>query len=237
MDHGGYMGPIQGIESIVDSVRKVVLGGADALLVQKGILKACSPEVFGDAAIILRISGAADYLNEPFDYLTSSCEEAVRLGADGVAMTIYLGGLRDSEGFGLFGKIADEADKWGLPLLGECVPAKNPTDISWIKRAARIGAELGADMIKTCHSKPFREIADACPVPIVVLGGEKMSSTREVLEVAYDAMQNGAVGTCIGRNIFQHNNPTAITRAISEIVHHRVPVEKALAIAEEPQTQ
>jgi DhnA family fructose-bisphosphate aldolase class Ia len=235
MDHGGYAGPMPGIESMADAIRGIIAGGADALLLQKGILKACPPETFGNAGIIMRVSVAAEYFDETFEYITSSCEEAVRLGADGVAMTVYVGTSTDSKAFRLFGKLVDAADKWGLPIMGEFVPAKNRSDIMWVKRCARIGAELGADMIKTSYGKPFREVIETCPVPVVVMGGEKMTSTREVLEIVYDAVRSGALGTCIGRNTFQHKHPTAMTRAISGIVHEQISVEEALRIAERDQ--
>jgi fructose-bisphosphate aldolase/2-amino-3,7-dideoxy-D-threo-hept-6-ulosonate synthase len=230
MDHGGYAGPIPGVESISQSIRKIVSGGADALLLQKGILKACSPDIFGSAGIIMRVSGAAEYLNEPFEEIVSGCEEAVRLGADAVAMTVYIHGPNDSRAFSLFGRLTDEADRLGMPVLGEFLPAKERQDLVWIKTAARIGAELGADLIKTCHAKPFKEIVESCPVPIVVLGGDKMNSVRDVLEVAYDSVRNGALGTCIGRNTFQQKDPVAMTRAISKIVHEQASVEEGLSI-------
>jgi len=237
MDHGGYMGPIKGIERPKDVLEQVVKGGATALLIQKGILKCCCNSFLGKVGIILRVSGT-NILSEDvtFETLTSTCEEALRLGADAVAFTVNVGSKRDYEAFKLFGLLVDACDEWSIPVLGEFLPAKNavsnPYDVKHVKMVARIGAELGADIIKTHYAEPFEEVVSTCPVPIVIAGGAKKDIVS-VLKMVRRAIDAGAAGICIGRNVFQHKNPYLITKILSQMVNENLSVDDALKILKE----
>lgn len=235
IDHGGYMGPVKGIENMKSLLPKVVSAGVNALLLQRGVIKKCSHDILGRVGLIMRISGTNTIgPSTPFEEITTSCEEAIRLGVDAVAFTTYVGLENDSRAFKIFGKVVDECDDWGIPVLGEFLPAagkiSNPYDVKWIKTAARIGAELGADFIKTYYGEPFEEVVDTCPVPIVIAGGEKMDDPVKVLTIAKKAVKAGAIGVCIGRNVFQYEDPVKMASALSKIVHEGITVEEAVKI-------
>jgi fructose-bisphosphate aldolase/2-amino-3,7-dideoxy-D-threo-hept-6-ulosonate synthase len=167
--------------------------------------------------------------------MVTSVEEAVKLGADAVAFTVNVGGEKDVEALRLFGAVADACTQYSIPLLGEFLPAgkkvDNPYDAKWVKVAARMGAELGADFIKTNYTgspESFKEVVKSCPVPIVIAGGPKTETLKDTLEMVKGAMEAGAIGVCVGRNTWQTENPTVIARVIARIVHEGIPVDKAL---------
>jgi len=236
IDHGAVLGPIEGIVDVKDTIDKVVRGGADSLLINRGIMRYCMVEHLGRVGVILRIS-SNNFLSPefPFETVVASVEEALRLGADAVAFTVNVGEEGDIEGLRLFGAIADACAQYSMPLLGEFIPAgkkvDNPYDVRWVKIAARLGAELGADFIKTNYTgsvESFREVVKSCPVPIVIAGGPKTETLRDTLEIVKGAIEAGAIGVCIGRNTWQAKNPRAMARAISRIVHEEISVNEAL---------
>ncbi|MGB9622537.1 MAG: 2-amino-3,7-dideoxy-D-threo-hept-6-ulosonate synthase, partial [Candidatus Bathyarchaeia archaeon] len=196
----------------------------------------CAIEHLGKVGIILRLSSNNTISPEfPFETMTASVEEAVKLGADAVAFTVNVGGEKDVEALRLFGAVADTCTHYSIPLLGEFLPAgkkvDNPYDAKWVKVAARMGAELGADLIKTNYTgspESFKEVVKSCPVPIVIAGGPKTETVKDTLEMVKGAMEAGAIGVCIGRNTWQAKNPTAMAKAISKIVHEEISVDKAL---------
>jgi fructose-bisphosphate aldolase/2-amino-3,7-dideoxy-D-threo-hept-6-ulosonate synthase len=236
IDHGAVLGPIEGIVDVKDTIDKVVRGGADSLLINRGIMRYCMVEHLGRVGVILRIS-SNNFLSPefPFETVVASVEEALRLGADAVAFTVNVGEEGDVEGLRLFGAIADACAQYSMPLLGEFIPAgkkvDNPYAVRWVKIAARLGAELGADFIKTNYTgsvESFREVVKSCPVPIVIAGGPKTETLRDTLEMVKGAIEAGAIGVCIGRNTWQAKNPRAMARAISRIVHEEISVNEAL---------
>jgi fructose-bisphosphate aldolase/2-amino-3,7-dideoxy-D-threo-hept-6-ulosonate synthase len=236
MDHGAVLGPVSGIEDIKDTIDKVVKGGADSLLLNAGVMKYCATEHLGKVGIILRLSSNNILSPEsPFETAVASVEKAVKLGADAVAFTVNVGGEKDVEALRLFGAVADACTQYSIPLLGEFLPAgkkvDNPYDAKWVKIVARMGAELGADIIKTNYTgspESFKEVVKSCPVPIVIAGGPKTETLKDALEMVKGAMEAGAIGVCIGRNTWQAKNPTAMARAISKIVHEGISVDEAL---------
>ena len=232
MDHGAYMGPIKGIESPWHTLKIAIENGVDSILVNKGILKYYIDKISRSSkkvGIILRISGTLAGRSE-FETLTSSIEEALVLGADGVAFTVYVGGDNYDEAIRLFGKVVDESDFWGVPVVGEFIPStKLGSSVESVKLAARIGAELGADIVKTIYAEPFREVVETCPAPILVAGGEKREPLS-ILRIIERAMDNGASGVCIGRNVFQYEEPEKIIKAIIGIVKRGIKLERAIEI-------
>lgn len=236
MDHGAVLGPVSGILNIKDTIDKVVKGGADSLLINVGIMEYCATDHLGKVGIILRLS-SNNFLSpdSPFETKIASVEDAIRFGADAVAFTVNVGGEKDVEALQQFGAIAESCRKYNVPLLGEFLPAgkkvDNPYDPKWVKVAARMGAELGADFIKTNYTgskESFKEVVESCPVPIVIAGGPKTETVKDTLEMVKGAIEAGAIGVCIGRNTWQTKNPTAMAKAISKIVHEEAPIEEAL---------
>ena len=235
MDHGVSLGPIDGLVDMPEIIGKVAKGGADAVLLHKGIVKNCFS---GETGLIVHISASTKADPDPnYKALVSSVEEAIRLGADGVSVHINIGAKNGPEMIKQLGYVADACDRWGMPLLAMMYPRGDKIDNEhnpeWIKLAVRVGAELGADIIKTNYTgdiDSFREVVFGCPVPIVIAGGPKMGSDREVLEMVSSAMRAGARGVSIGRNVFQHKNPEKMVRALAAIVHQGESADKALEL-------
>ena len=228
LDHG-MIGMTKGIEDIEETVRKVTQGGADALLVNPGIAKKVASYASGKIGIVMTI---------PFD--PSFVKLAVKLGVDAVKTT-YFGSVPLSEDkYNQFSAIGLAAEEWGIPYMAEVVPVdaqgKTIYEIEEIKKAARIGAELGGDMVKTAYAgtpMEYRKVVKACPVPITVMGGPKMESIADLLKMVKDSIDAGAIGGTIGRNIWQYKDPEKMTRAIVKVIHENESVEEALKILRE----
>jgi predicted phospho-2-dehydro-3-deoxyheptonate aldolase len=234
MDHGVTVGPVKGLDAIYATIQQVAEGGASAILVHKGILKGLSTHP--GTGIIMHLSASTDIGPSPNrKMLVASVEEAIRLGADAVSVHVNVGCKDEPEMLQGLGMVADECDEWGMPLIAMMYPrgenVKNPYDPEVVAHAARIGAELGADIIKTVYTgspETFRRVVRGCPAPVVIAGGPRVESDREVLLMAKGALDAGAMGVTFGRNVFQHPNPRGITRALSRLVFEGVGVEEAL---------
>ena len=233
MDHGVSVGPIEGLVNMPEIIDQVSRGGANAVILHKGIAKICFK---ADMGLILHLSGSTtlgpDINNK---VLLASVEEAISLGAEGVSVHVNVGAEREPEMLRDLGQIAEVCEKWGMFLLAMMYPRgkkiESEHNVKWVKMAARIGAELGADIIKTNYTgdvESFREVVQGCPVPVLVAGGPKMETDKEVLEMVAGAMKAGAKGISIGRNVFQHQNPEKIVRALAKIVHEGKSVEEAM---------
>jgi fructose-bisphosphate aldolase / 2-amino-3,7-dideoxy-D-threo-hept-6-ulosonate synthase len=235
MDHGVTVGPIQGIENMQAITDSLVAGKADAILVHKGIAKRID---IANAALIVMLSGMSNLSpNVNQKVQVCSVQEAVRIGADGVAVHINVGSSYENEMLATLGKVSEECELYGMPLLAMMYPRgpkiTNEHDPTLVAHAARIGAELGADIIKTNYTgsiESFKAVIESCPAPIVIAGGPKCKSIDEVLQTTYDAVKAGAAGLSIGRNVFQCEDPTKITKALASIVHQGATVEQAQKI-------
>ncbi len=234
MDHGLSSGPIEGLINIDSAVRKVEEGGATAVILHKGIIKALKrPPRLG---LIMHVSGSTSLGTTPnWKVGVGSVEEALLSGADGVSVHINIGGDNEQEMLTEIGFTADECDRWGIPLLAMMYPRgrniTDPFDPEVVAHVTRIGGELGADIVKTTYTgnpDSFREVVRACPVPVVIAGGPKADTDRTVLEMVAGAMEAGAIGVTFGRNVFQHRDPTAMTKALSLIIKEGTSVKEAL---------
>lgn len=222
MDHG-MIGTTKGIEKIEETIRKVIEGGADAVMINLGVAKKCYKEVAGKVNFVLSIPFDAKYV-----------EKAVKIGADAIKTTYFGPVPLEEYRMKQISEIARESDEWGIPYLVEVVPTDSSGkvlyDFEKIKQAARIGAELGGDLIKTAYttdSSQFKHVVDSCPVPIVVMGGPKMESDIEVLKIVKGCIDAGGAGVSIGRNIWQHKDPVKMTKAIAKILHQNATVDEA----------
>jgi predicted phospho-2-dehydro-3-deoxyheptonate aldolase len=235
MDHGVTVGPIQGITNMQQITDQLVKGKADAILVHKGIAKRID---VGNAGLIVMLSGMSNLSpNINGKVQVCSVQEAIRIGADAVSVHVNVGAQDEDKMLYNLGKVSDECDFYGIPLLAMMYPRgpkiQNEHAPDVIAHAARIGAELGADIIKTNYTgniETFKEVVESCPIPVVIAGGPKCKSNDEVLQTTFDAMKAGAAGLSIGRNVFQCENPTQIVKALSAIVHQNATVEHALKI-------
>lgn len=223
LDHGSS-GIIQGIEDIEDVILKVIEGGADAIMVNFGIAKRVAEIVRGKVGLILSIPYEPKYV-----------KLAIRLGADAIKTT-YFGSVPLSEDRAKqFSEIALASEDWGVPYMAEVVPTdtqgKILYDVQLIKQAARIGSELGGDIIKTAYagsSKEYKEVVRACKAPIVVMGGPKIGTLDEFLNMVKSSVEAGAMGGAIGRNIWQYKDPKKMTTVLAGIIHDKLKVEEAL---------
>lgn len=224
MDHGISNGPIPGLEDPSIIIRECAPAGLTSVIINKGILK--SLDVVPPLGILVHFSSSTSRSLSPNrKVLTGSVEEAVRMGADGVSLHINIGGREEPEMLQDLGMVAERCQNWGMPLLAMMYPrgenVNNPHDPEIVSHAARIGAECGADIIKTVYTgdvDSFARIVKSTPVPVVVAGGPKTGSDAELLRMTEDVMAAGAAGVTYGRNIFAHRNPPAMTRALARII-------------------
>lgn len=235
IDHGGIAGPMQGINDPPQLIRDCVEGGADAVLTTRGFARAAGDTWDRSTSLILRLTGGFTVLGGKFEEeLITSVETALRYGAVGAAVTVKFGHEREGEFAKQASLTADNCDAWGVPLMIEAMARGKDlakADPMGIKLAARAAAEIGADIVKTYYTgtpESFAEVVEGCPVPIVVLGGEKSDSLEGVFSDVYFAMQAGAKGIAIGRNIWQHANTRAMVEAMAGLVHEGWSVEQAL---------
>jgi fructose-bisphosphate aldolase/2-amino-3,7-dideoxy-D-threo-hept-6-ulosonate synthase len=239
MDHGVSSGPIPGLIDMPRIVNLVAEGGANAVLLHKGIIKVGHRGYGKDIGLIMHLSGSTSLGPDPNNkVLISSVEEALRLGADAVSVHINIGAENEADMLKILGETSRKCMLWGMPLLAMMYPRGKKIEekggehvVEVVKHAARAGAELGADIIKTNYTgspDSFREVVEGCPVPVVIAGGPKMETDRDVLEMVEGSIEAGGAGTSIGRNIFQHENPTKMVRAIARIVHEGWSAEEAL---------
>lgn len=235
MDHGVTVGPIQGITNMQQITNKLLKGKVDAILVHKGIAKHID---VGNAGLIVQLSGMSNLSpNVNGKVQVCSVQEAIRIGADAVSVHVNVGAQDEDKMLQNLGKVSDECDIYGIPLLAMMYPRgpkiQNENAPDMVAHAARIGAELGADIIKASYTgniDTFKAVVESCPVPVVIAGGPKCKTLQEVLQTTFDSMKAGAAGLSIGRNVFQCDNPAQIAKALSAIVHENASVEQALKI-------
>jgi fructose-bisphosphate aldolase/2-amino-3,7-dideoxy-D-threo-hept-6-ulosonate synthase len=234
MDHGVTMGPVKGLIDMAGTIDEVVSGGADSVLMHKGMVEHGHRGGGEDVGLVIHMSASTELGQPDRKILCARVDEAIRLGADGVSIHVNLGAEEEPEMLKKFGTVARECQKWGLPLIAMMYVRGPDIDDEYaadtIAHAARAGAELGADIIKCNYSgdpESFRDVVEGCPVPLVIAGGAKTDTTRSVLEMVHGAMDAGARGVSIGRNVFQAENPGKMVRAISAIVHDDSDVDTA----------
>lgn len=225
MDHGlPGMGPLGKLTHPGDLIQQIKSGGADAILTTPGIASHFA-EYIGRLGLIIRLDGASTTLGQGFGEmrLIASVEDALRLGADAVAVMGFCGTDDETSSLETLGKVATECRQLGVPLMAEMLPLgfQGKPTVQQIALAARIGAELGADIIKTKYvgtSEEYHEVTNMCFAPVVILGGSARSSDEMIAEVK-DAIHAGSAGVAIGRNVWQAEDVTAQTRSIVQTVH------------------
>jgi len=239
MDHGVSSGPMKGLINIKETVEKIAQGGADAIILHKGIVEQGHRGKGKDLGLIIHMSASTDLsLRKNDKVLVCTVEEAIKLGADGVSIHINIGAEDEKQMLKDFGTVSKACLDWQMPLVAMLYyrgpEVKNPFDPDAIAHIARLGAELGADIVKVPYTgdpESFKKVVEGCPVPVVIAGGPKVSSDRELLQMIYDAVVvAGCAGLSVGRNIFQHEDVSRITRVLSKIVHENITVDEALKI-------
>jgi predicted phospho-2-dehydro-3-deoxyheptonate aldolase len=234
MDHGVTIGPVPGLINLQETVNAVANGGANAFVVHKGIAEAGHRGRGKDVGLIIHLSASTRLAPDPNSKtMVCTVEEAIKLGADGVSIHVNLGSEDERSMLNDLGQVGRVAMEWGMPLLAMMYTrgpkVKNEYDVKLVKHAARVGAELGADIVKVVYTgttESFREVVEGCFVPVVIAGGEKMENDEDIVEMVKGAMAAGAAGVSIGRNVFQHKAPEKIVQTISKIVHGSSSVEE-----------
>lgn len=236
MDHGISVGPIPGLVEMKPTIDQIAEGGANAIVEHKGLVSEGHRKKGSDIGLIIHLSASTSLSIYPnAKTLVCTVEEAIKLGADGVSIHINLGNGQEKEMLNDFGKVVYEARTWGMPLLAMMYPRgekiRDEYDVNVVKHVARVGCEMGADIVKVSYTgsaETFREVTAGCTVPVVIAGGAKMDSDREILEMVKGSVDAGGAGVSIGRNVFQHSDPKCMVQAISSIVHEGCSVGDAL---------
>ena len=235
MDHGVTVGPIEGLVDMRAAVNAVVEGGANAVLGHMGLPLHGHRQSGKDVGLLLHLSGSTVWSPDPnAKMLVNTVENALKMGADGVSVHVNIGAASEAEMLRDLGQDSVQCMEWGVPLLammytrGEKV--KSESDPEAVRHAARIAAELGADLVKVTYTgskSSFRRVIEGCPIPVLIAGGEKAETDRAVFENVRGALDAGGAGVCIGRNVFQHRDPLSMMRAICALVHDHAAVAEA----------
>lgn len=245
LDHGTTVGPIKGLVDMRETVNQVAEGGANAVLMHKGLSR-CGHRGHGrDVGLIIHLSASTTL--SPFPnakILVSTVEDGIKLGADAVSVHLNLGDESERDMLRDLGQVASKCNDWGMPLLA-MVYARGPKvksewDPYTVAHCARLAVELGADVVKVVYTgdpESFAQVTESCCVPVVIAGGPRMDSPREILQMAQDSIAAGGAGLSMGRNIFQAENPTRLVQALHAVVHMEYSVDQALALLAEPQIE
>jgi putative autoinducer-2 (AI-2) aldolase len=219
IDHGYFQGPTAGLER-VDLTIVPLLERADALMLTRGMLRSTIPTGL-EAAVVLRASGGPSVLKElSNERIALDMDDALRLNCSAVAVQVFVGGEFETQSIENLTRLVDAGMRLGVPVLGVTAVGKQLTrDARYLRLACRIIAELGAQLVKTYYvDEDFETVTSSCPVPIIMAGGKKLDE-RQALTMAYQALQGGAAGVDMGRNIFQSANPNAMLGAVRAVVH------------------
>jgi len=232
VDHGYFMGPTHRLEDARATITPL-LPHADALALTRGILRRCVDPT-ATTPIVLRVSGGATILKDDLSHetITTSMREAVRLNVSGVALSVFVGSPHEHESLSHLSELVDEGEECGIPVMAITAVGKEleKRDSRYLALACRVSAELGAHMVKTYYCDDFDKVVEGCPVPLVVAGGPKLDSDRAALELARNAIDRGAHGIDMGRNIWQSDYPVAMLKALRAIVHEKATVPEALDV-------
>ncbi|MGD9662878.1 MAG: 2-amino-3,7-dideoxy-D-threo-hept-6-ulosonate synthase [Porticoccaceae bacterium] len=237
LDHGVSVGPIAGLTDVRDTVTSIVEGGANAVLMHKGLVP-CGHRARGrDIGLVVHLSASTNL--SPFPgakTLVCSVEEAIQLGADAVSLHLNLGDESERDMLAGMGQVTREAAHWGIPVLamvyGRGPKIASEFDPEVVAHCARAGMELGADLVKVPYTgdpESFARVVEGSCVPVVIAGGPKTPTTRAFLQMVHDSVQAGGSGLSVGRNIFQHKDPTRLLQALGKIVHDGWDVDQAMA--------
>lgn len=232
IDHGYFQGPTRKLERPGETIAPL-LPWADALFCTRGVLRsAIVPE--GAPPIILRVSGGTSVIGEDLanESITTSIEEIIRLNATAVGVSVFVGSRYEHETLMNLADLANDCEEYGIPVMAVTAVGKEleKRDARYLGLCSRICAELGARVVKTYWCEDFDKVVNGCPVPVVMAGGPKCETEREVFEFVHDGMTKGAIGVNLGRNVWQAPHPVATMRALHAIIHEEANVEQAVDV-------
>ncbi|MGD0643330.1 MAG: 3-hydroxy-5-phosphonooxypentane-2,4-dione thiolase [Candidatus Bathyarchaeia archaeon] len=231
IDHGYFQGPTHCLEKPGETI-KPIYQYADALMLTRGVLRNCIDPTI-EKPIIMRVSGAVTVVGEDLanESIVTSIEEILRLNAMAVSMSVFVGTKYESQSLSNLAKLVDECEEYGVPVMAVTSVGREleKREARYLALVARVSAEIGARVVKTYYCKEdFEKVVDGCPVPVVIAGGPKTETQKEVFDFVYDGIQKGAIGVNLGRNIWQTESPVAAIRAIRAIVHDNYTPQEAL---------
>ncbi len=231
VDHGYFMGPTTGLENIKIMTDPLIKYADTLMLTRGGLRNYIDPET--KIPIVLRVSGGTSILNENnllHEGIVVDIEDAIRLNVSGVAFSILVGQSFERDTILGMTEYIDECERYGIPVLAVTAVGKGlGKDAKYLSLASRMAAELGAHMVKTYYCQGFERVVETCPVPIVIAGGKKIPE-QEALQMAYDALQSGAIGVDMGRNVFQSSDPVGMIKAVKAIVHDKYTPKEAFDV-------
>jgi putative autoinducer-2 (AI-2) aldolase len=228
VDHGYFLGPTEKLEDPKKTI-KPLLKYADSLMLTRGILRTCV-ESNANIPIVLRVSGGTSILGEDLskEAITTSIEEAIKLNASCLAMSIFVGSKYEHQTLSNLSKLIDEGERYGIPVLAVTAVGKEMArDARYLALSCRIAAELGAHLVKTYYCENFEKVVEGCPVPVIIAGGKKLPE-KDALNLTFNATRDGASGVDMGRNIWQSDHPIEMIRAVRAIVHDKLTVEESM---------
>lgn len=227
VDHGYFLGPTEKLESPAKTITPLI-PYADSLMLTRGVLRNCvKPE--SNIPIVLRVSGGTSIVGEDLskETITTSIEEAIKLNASCLALSIFVGSKYEHQTLSNLAKLVDEGEKYGIPVLAVTAVGKEMArDARYLGLACRVAAELGAHLVKTYYCEDFEKVVESCPVPLIIAGGKKIPE-RDALDLTYNAVNRGAAGVDMGRNIWQSSYPVSMIKAVKAIVHKGLTADEA----------
>lgn len=232
IDHGYFLGPIHGLEQPLETVKNL-LPYTDSLFLTRGVLSSCIPENC-NTPMVMRVSGGATVIGKDLanETIVTPVKEAVKQNAIGVGVSVFVGSDYETQTVTNLANVVSEAHDYGLPVLGITAVAKElqKREARFLALASRVCVEMGADIIKTYYCEGFEKITSTCPAPVVIAGGPKLDSIEDAFNITYNALQEGAIGVDMGRNIWQSEHPAAMIQAIHGIVKNGLNVKEALEL-------
>ena len=235
IDHGYFQGPTTCLEKPGETIAPL-LPYADALFVTRGVLRSCVDPATS-VPIILRVSGCTSIVGPGLENeaLTTSIDEIIRLNASAVGVSVFVGTEYEHQTLVNLSDMVNMCEDYGIPVMAVTAVGKElaKRDARYLALASRICAELGAKVVKTYYCKEFDKITGGCPVPVVIAGGPACDTELEVMEFVYDGMQKGAIGVNLGRNVWKHEYPVPMIRALRAIIHEGAKPNEALDIFNE----
>jgi putative autoinducer-2 (AI-2) aldolase len=235
IDHGYFQGPTSCLERPGETI-KPLIQFCDGLFVTRGILRSAIPAEI-NLPIILRVSGGTSMVGKDLanEAITTSIEEIIRLNAQAVGVSVFVGSDYEHQTLTNLAKLVNACENYGIPVMAVTAVGKEleKRDARYLGLACRICAELGARVVKTYWCEDFQKVVKGCPVPIVIAGGPKCATEKEVFDFVSDGMQKGAIGINLGRNVWQNPHPVAMAKALRAIIHEGASVKKAEEIFKE----
>ena len=230
IDHGYFQGPTSCLEKPGETI-KPLLRYCDALFVTRGVARsAIDPAI--KKPIILRVSGGTSMVGKDLanEVITTAIDDVIRINATAVGISIFVGSDYEKQTLNNLSSLVNECEKYGIPVMAVTAVGKEleKRGARYLALACRIAAELGAKVVKTYWcAEDFEKVTGGCPVPVVMAGGPKCETDKEVLEFVHDGMQKGAIGLNLGRNVWQNPNAVPMMRALQAIIHKNASIEEA----------